>query len=143
MGSMVEGTARVRTAPPATVDFARQLRRRMSLPEVTLWRELRLRPGGLKFRRQHPVGPYVEDFFCMCAKLVVEVDGDGHGIGDRPEQDERRDAFLTARGLRVVRVAARDVLGNCSAVVDHILAEAAPAAPSTVLRSPSPDEGGF
>ena len=140
---MVEGAAWVRTAPPATVDFTRQLRRRMSLPEVILWRELRLRPGGLKFRRQHPVGPYVEDFFCVCAKLVVEVDGDGHGIGDRPEQDERRDAFLAARGLRVVRVAARDVLGDCSAVVDHILAEAAPAAPSTVLRSPSPDEGGF
>jgi very-short-patch-repair endonuclease len=48
----------------------------MSLPEVLLWQALRARPGGWKFRRQHPSGPYVADFYCHEARLIVEVDGD-------------------------------------------------------------------
>jgi very-short-patch-repair endonuclease len=55
-----------------TMRSARDLRRRMSLPEVLLWRELKKRPNGLKFRRQHPTGPYVLDFYCGDARLAIE-----------------------------------------------------------------------
>jgi very-short-patch-repair endonuclease len=51
------------------------LRRALTLPEVLLWQVLRSRPGGYRFRRQHPAGPYVLDFFCAAAGLCIEVDG--------------------------------------------------------------------
>ena len=60
---------------PTTVKRARRLRRDMSVPEVMLWVRLRLRPGGYKFRRQHPAGPYILDFFCNDARMAIEVDG--------------------------------------------------------------------
>jgi very-short-patch-repair endonuclease len=75
-----------------SVTRARQLRRQLSLPEGLLWRELRARPGGFKFRRQHPIGPYTLDFFCHRSALAVEVDGIAHEMGDNPQRDARRDA---------------------------------------------------
>ena len=57
---------------------ARQLRRSLSLPEAKLWTLLRTRPDGFKFRRQHPVGPYIVDFYCPEARLAIEVDGASH-----------------------------------------------------------------
>jgi very-short-patch-repair endonuclease len=119
----VEGATRLLTAPPSTFAFARKLRRRMSLPEVLLWEELRRRPHGLKFRRQHPVGLYVADFFCAQAHLAIEVDGEGHGLGDQPERDERRDIFFRSRGIRTLRIPAREVLNDIAAVVEWIVAE--------------------
>ncbi|MBD0414504.1 endonuclease domain-containing protein [Oryzicola mucosus] len=68
-------------APERTVAAARTLRSDMSLPEVLLWEQLRqLRLGGLRFRRQHPIGPYGLDFYCPKARLVVEVDGAHHHV---------------------------------------------------------------
>jgi very-short-patch-repair endonuclease len=82
----------------------------MSLPEVLLWRRLRGREEGKPvFRRQHPVGPYVLDFFCARARLCIEVDGGSHGFGERPKQDVRRDAFLRREGICTLRVAASEV----------------------------------
>ena len=63
------------TGPGATIGKARGLRRSLTLPEGLLWRELRKRPEGLKFRRQHPAGPFVLDFVCLQARLAIEVDG--------------------------------------------------------------------
>ena len=91
-------------------DTARKLRREMSLPEVLLWRDLR--GGPVKFRRQHPVGDYVVDFYCAAVKLAVEIDGWAHSAGERPERDERRDAWLATRGIRVVRIVASEVLAD-------------------------------
>src|SRR5690606_6917053 len=82
----------------------------MSLPEVLLWQRLKLRPGGLKFRRQHPAGRYVLDFYCHEARLIVEVDGIAHDMGDRPEGDKVRDAEYIAKGFQVVRIPASEVL---------------------------------
>jgi very-short-patch-repair endonuclease len=62
----------------------------MTVPEVRLWQWLRTRPRGFKFRHQHPAGPYVLDFYCAAVKLVVEVDGEAHSRGDRPERDFAR-----------------------------------------------------
>ncbi|MEN3749824.1 endonuclease domain-containing protein [Sphingomonas sp. HF-S3] len=103
---------------------AKQLRRAMSLPEVLLWRELRKRPGGLKFRHQHPAGPYILDFYCAEVDLAIEVDGEVHGRGDRPERDGVRDAWLHERDVRVLRILASDVLRDLDAVILHIVTTA-------------------
>ena len=104
-----------------TVRKAKALRRDMSLPEVMLWQILRTKPEGVKFRRQHPLGPYVLDFYCATAKLAIEIDGIAHDMGDRPARDEVRDAFLTSKGLRVVRIPASEVLKNVEEVAQMIV----------------------
>ena len=128
--------------PKSTQDNARTLRRAMTLPELLLWRELRRRPGGLRFRRQHPAGSYILDFFCPAIKLAVEVDGEAHNRGDRPAKDQRRDAWLAAQGVRVMRIPARDVLERLDAVVAMIAAMASAARyPSTSFAGPPPPPG--
>ena len=66
---------------------ARRLRKSMTLPEVLLWRLLKGQPQGVKFRRQHPSSKIGMDFYCLDARLVIEVDGFAHNTGDRPERD--------------------------------------------------------
>ncbi|MBI1200088.1 MAG: DUF559 domain-containing protein [Phenylobacterium sp.] len=108
-------------APGSTHRRARALRQDLSLPEKLLWVRLRRREAGIPtFRRQHPIGPYVLDFFCATARLCVEVDGLAHMTADRPERDGRRDAWLESRGVRVVRIAAVDVLKDPDAVADWL-----------------------
>jgi very-short-patch-repair endonuclease len=109
-----------RSANDTTV-HARELRRSMTLPEGLLWQILRKRPGGFKFRRQHPLPPYVLDFYCPAARLVIEVDGAAHNMGDRPLHDTRRDSWLRAQGLRVIRFDAADVMNDTNSVVLAIL----------------------
>ena len=104
------------------VKRARQLRRRMSLPEVLLWQALQRRPEGHKFRRQFPVEQITVDFACLERRLIIEVDGEGHGFGDQPRRDAARDAMLGRHGFRVMRIAARDVLKDMDAVLRHIVA---------------------
>ena len=87
---------------------ARKLRRNLSAPEAMLWSRLRARaPGRPSFRRQHPIGPYVLDFYCAKARLAVEIDGMSHDVEDRPQRDQRRDAWLAAHGVTVMRIAGR------------------------------------
>ena len=97
---------------------ARKLRRQLSPPEVLLWARLR----GIKprIRRQHPIGPYVADFYCAAVKFVFEVDGEHHDFGDRPERDEVRQQWLEARGLTVIRIPAGDVLRDPDQVANSI-----------------------
>ena len=107
-----------------TVYAARKLRRTMSLPEVLLWQRLRRSAGGVSFRKQHPIDPYVADFYCSGSRLVVEIDGEAHGRGDRPQRDEQRDVFLQDRGYRLLRIAATDVLKDPDGVAAAIVAAA-------------------
>jgi len=107
--------------PKSTQDKARTMRAEMTLPEVKLWQVLRGRPAALKFRRQHPAGPYVLDFFCPLRLLAIEIDGEAHNRGDRPERDARRDAWLTENGVTVCRIPASAVLADLDAVVTHIV----------------------
>jgi very-short-patch-repair endonuclease len=109
----------------ATAGKARRLRRKMTLPEIILWHWLRQRPDGVKFRRQYPTGPYVLDFFCSDARLAIEVDGEAHSRGDRPERDEARDQWLWSAGIETLRVPAAELLGDADAVLRWILSEAA------------------
>jgi very-short-patch-repair endonuclease len=92
--------------------LARAQRRNPSLPEGLLWRELRGKAGGVKIRRQHPVGRYVLDFYCASAKCGFEIDGTAHDMGDRPAHDDARHAWLAEQRIRVVRIPAREVLDN-------------------------------
>ena len=119
---------------------ARQLRRKMTLPEVILWAALRGRePGRPAFRRQHPIGPYVLDFYCAKARLCVEVDGESHGFGDQPMRDGRRDAYLRGQGIHTFRYSASGLLDDASLIAAALfeLAESR-SAPSTTSWSPSP-----
>lgn len=88
------------------------------MPEALLWRELR--QSDLKFRQQHPAGPFVVDLYCPAAKTCIEIDGIAHDMGDRPERDEDRAAWLEGQGYRVVRIAAKDVLRAPGEVADAI-----------------------
>jgi very-short-patch-repair endonuclease len=119
MRSMVEGLMRQTTK--ATVKKARALRRTMSPAEARLWTILRAKPADLKFRHQHPAGPYVLDFYCPSAKLGIEIDGISHEMGDNPQRDERRDAWLAKRGYRMLRIPARELKDNAEGVLQHIL----------------------
>ena len=84
---------------------ARALRKESTWAEKRLWRLLRSRRlAGYKFRRQHSEGQYYLDFYCLEAKVAVELDGSGHGYPGRQQFDRERDALLTARGIRVKRV---------------------------------------
>ncbi len=104
-----------------TVERARALRRVMTPPEVRLWARLRAkRLDGLKFRRQHPIGPFILDFYCAAARLAVEVDGRMHDHPDRLDHDRRRTAWLHRQGVRVIRLAAESVRTELDGVLEFI-----------------------
>ncbi len=117
------------SGPTSTVRRARRLRKEMSLPEVLLWQALRERPAGLKFRRQQAAGRYVADFHCHAAGLSIEVDGECHSYGDRPDRDGERDAAFDRFDVRVLRIPAREVLGNLEGVVRQIVEAAGSVSP--------------
>ena len=104
-----------------TVQRARALRQTMSLPEALLWRLLKPKPMGLKFRNQHPLGDFVVDFYCHAALTVFEIDGIAHEMGDQAEFDVKRSEKLAAQGFRVIRIPATDVLRDPAAVADSMI----------------------
>jgi very-short-patch-repair endonuclease len=109
------------SGPRDTVKRARKLRSEMSMPETILWRELRKRPGGHKFRRQHPAGVFVLDFYCAKARLGIEVDGWVHDNPARAERDQSRSHFLRSQGIATTRIPAQRVLEDLEAVVRRIV----------------------
>jgi very-short-patch-repair endonuclease len=112
---------------PDTTARSRQLRTDSTWPEKVVWGMLRARRlGGLKFRRQYPIGPYTVDFYRHEVGLVVEVDGASHE--DRAEHDDRRTAYLRDQGLRVFRVTNSDVMSDSEAVARGIAMAAGVAA---------------
>jgi very-short-patch-repair endonuclease len=101
------------------VGRARDLRQSGTTPEQLLWTALRNgQIGGLKFRRQHPIGPYVVDFYCHSAGLVVELDGMSHD--DKILQDAEKTKHLEGQGLQVLRVMNEDVMGDLDAVTREV-----------------------
>src|ERR1700722_5017735 len=97
-------------APILTLKRARKLWRRMTLPEVLLWEKLRGgRLNNLRFRRQHPVGPYILDFYSSLARLALEIDGVGHEHPERRAHDKRRDSWLAENDIRIMRISAADI----------------------------------
>jgi very-short-patch-repair endonuclease len=131
------------SAPIRTIRRARGLRRELTLPEVVLWEAVRgRRLENLRFRRQHPIGPYVLDLYCASARLAVEVDGSSHDHPERARHDAQRDEWLRSQGLRVIRFAATDVLDRNG--LGDVLAAIVVAAhrPSTAFGGPPPPHGG-
>jgi very-short-patch-repair endonuclease len=98
----------------------------MTQPERMLWAMLRRNNLGLHFRREHPVGPFILDFYCAAAKLCVEVDGPVHD--EQGDYDERRTQWLAEEGIRVLRFTMAEVEQR-PAYVLAMIAQAAP--PST------------
>ncbi len=111
--------------------YARKLRRDETDVELKLWLALRNRRfAGFKFRRQVPRGPYIVDFFCAEAKLIIELDGGQHA--DRQEEDKIRSAYLESLGYRVVRFWNNEVTANFDGVL-AIIADAL-----QISKTPSP-----
>ncbi len=109
------------TGPLETVKRARKLRSELTLPEGKLWAELRKRPGVFKFRRQHPAGVYVLDFYCASARLAVEVDGFAHDSAQAAAKDQRRSEWLRSQGIATTRIPARLILDDVEPVVVRIV----------------------
>jgi very-short-patch-repair endonuclease len=99
-------------------DFARTLRTNATDAERVLWRALRSGQVGARFRRQHPLGPYVLDFVCVAQRLAVEVDGGQHSGS---VHDAARDAWLTSQGWRVLRFWNNDVMNNIDGALTVIV----------------------
>jgi len=114
---------RPRKLPEGQLANARLMRReRATEVEKLLWRRLRDAQLGWKFRRQHPIGPYILDFYCHEGRLVVELDGGQHAKGREAGRDRRRDRYLAEQGLRVLRFWNNEVLENMDGVVMAIVA---------------------
>jgi len=108
-------------APRLTLDRARALRKTLSPPEAVLWRCLRNKGlQGLKFRRQHPLGPYILDFYCDAVRLTVEIDGASHQGEAQARHDARRDAWLAQQGIRTLRIPAQWIRQDLQGVLDQI-----------------------
>ena len=113
-------TPRIRGTTPEIEAAARGLRRNMTPPEQKLWEALKGKKlGGLKFRAQHPVGPFILDFYCPARKLVVELDGEVHE--EQADYDESRTQQLENYGHRVIRFRNEEVLGDLPSVLERIL----------------------
>lgn len=101
-------------------EFARRLRRNQTKAERMLWQALRGKQlGGYRFRRQHPMGPYVADFICLERKLIVELDGDQHAFD--ATRDKKRDDWLQSRGYFVLRFWNNEVYDNLPGVLEKLL----------------------
>jgi very-short-patch-repair endonuclease len=114
-------TYRAQTKPTAQAKLrAKALRNEMTPPEKILWSVLRHNQvAGLPFRSQHAIGPYIADFYCRNARLVVEVDGSIHQ-GDQRTHDHKRDLWMQSRGIKVMRIQARSVFSELDVVLRTI-----------------------
>src|SRR4030067_1886700 len=100
---------------------ARKLRKNLTDSEKALWSRLRNKQLlGIQFYRQKPIGEHIVDFFAPRVKLVVEVDGSQHTLGDHVQKDRFRDGYLASLGLKVLRFNSREVLKESDAVVEVI-----------------------
>jgi very-short-patch-repair endonuclease len=138
----------VRPQKSATsVRLAKTFRRELTKPELLLWQMLKTSPNGHKFRKQHPAGPYVLDFFCARANLAIEIDGASHDTEVRAKRDFERGTWLSERRIDTLRIPAIDVLkdatevtNNIVATIDDRLARFGKAPPSSLCDATSPSQ---
>lgn len=107
-------------AGPLLFERAKHLRNHLTDAEMKLWGHLRTHPLGFKFRRQHPIGIYVVDFYCHACKLVIEADGSIHTLPHIQEYDLQRQQQLEAEGLTVARFTNHDILKRTEHVIMQI-----------------------
>jgi very-short-patch-repair endonuclease len=103
------------------VPFAKSLRKRTTDTEQLLWRHLRAKHfGGLKFRRQQPIGTYIVDFVCFEKKIIVELDGGQHTQPEEMRNDRIRDQWFETQGYKILRFWDNEVLTNTQGVLEVI-----------------------
>ena len=108
-------------AKPVTFERAKELRQEQTPAEVLLWTKLRNRQfEGLKFRRQHPVGQFIVDFYCHEKTLVIEVDGGIHKEVDVKERDENREFELNNFGLKIIRITNEEIEQDIDGVLEKL-----------------------
>jgi very-short-patch-repair endonuclease len=130
---------------PKLRSFAKEQRSIPTRAEDLFWQQVRAgRFHGYKFKRQVPIAPYIADFLCAEARVIVELDGVPHDLSEQREHDEKRDAFLRSQGFRVLRFSNDLMLGNGNPVLDTVRqaieAKLGPS-PDLLRRPPSPAEG--
>lgn len=122
------------------IERARELRRAMTDAETILWSRIRHRRlGGLKCKRQVPIGGYIVDFLIEEAKLIIELDGEQHGYDRNAAYDAERDSFLRREGYEVLRFWNEEVYKNLGYVMDRILLVAVERMKNLEMADPSPE----
>jgi very-short-patch-repair endonuclease len=115
------------TKNPEIVRRARELRKSGTRVEELLWKAIRSgQLGGYKFRRQHPIGDFVADFYCAEMRLIIEIDGGRHDELEVHARDEARTKMLEATGHRVVRIANEEILNGLQQVLRKLMRELPP-----------------
>jgi very-short-patch-repair endonuclease len=109
-------------ADSETFEKASQLRKNMTIAELVLWKKLRDRELFMtRFRRQHPIGIYIVDFYNHEFKIVIEIDGEIHQSTEVNDYDSKRTYELEKHGLKVLRFTNHQVIYECDSVINHIL----------------------
>lgn len=126
-------------ASPLLFARAKELRQELTDAELLLWSYLRTKPFGFKFRRQHPIGRYVADFFCHPLKLVIEADGSIHQKPEVKEADRRREKDLNDEGLRVIRFTNEEIFYDFNTVIEQITKVITQLMPGTTPKSGNPE----
>lgn len=107
--------------PEYVVDLSKNLRQNATKAESMLWKYLRNRRLiNLKFRRQHPIGRYIADFYCNEIKLVIEIDGDIHKHKDVKEYDRIREEELASRQINVIRFTNEEIISNINNIINRL-----------------------
>jgi very-short-patch-repair endonuclease len=126
--SAFKGEGMFRGVSHLVFELAKDLRRNMTEAEKLLWNYLKAGVQGLKFRRQHPIGIYIADFYCHKLKLIVEVDGKIHDLKDVKENDKIREDYLKEQGCIIIRFTNEKVfkeldvvLGEINSIVEKLL----------------------
>ena len=122
------------------IPLARKLRREMTPWERKLWYEF-LRMYPVRFQRQKALGPYIVDFYCVKARLAIELDGGGHYEGEQMEKDQQRTRALEGLNVKVIRICNLDIDRNFSGVCQMIDERVRNDYPSVTFGDSSPDKG--
>jgi len=107
-------------SPIINFERSRQLRKNSNIAEKILWGALRKNRFGIKFRRQHPIGPYIADFYSRDINMVIEVDGEYHFTPEMIAYDKVRDEFMKSLGLAVIRVKVSEIFQDIDGVCEII-----------------------
>ena len=107
-------------AEPSTYKNAQILRNNETQTEKVLWNRLRNKALGVKFRRQHPIGDYIVDFYCHKLKLVIELDGKYHEKPNQIRMDEFKEEALKESGIKIIRFPDESVVNDIDSVVEKI-----------------------
>lgn len=99
---------------------AKQLRKNMTAAEIVLWMYLKAGISDCKFRRQHPIGIYIADFYCHKAKLIIEIDGSIHNLDEVKQNDKEKKSYLINNGYSVTRFTNKEVMTQAETVLEKI-----------------------